>query len=72
MPKRILSPRSPYALALLLLVAALFSGPAAPDLVSGSKAYASRDFDRAFKDFQDLAKLGQPTAPRRPVKRMPK
>jgi uncharacterized protein len=62
MPKRFLNPGSPYALALLLLLAALFSGPAAADLVSGSKAYASGDFDRAFKDFLELAKLGQPIA----------
>jgi hypothetical protein len=52
----------PYGLLLFLLVSALFSGTAAADLVSGGKAYETGDYDRAFKDFLELAKLGQPTA----------
>jgi hypothetical protein len=47
---------------LFLLMSALFSGTATADLVSGGKAYESGDYDRAFKDYLELAKLGQPTA----------
>jgi hypothetical protein len=62
MPKRTPNPSSLYRLVLFLLVSALFSGTATADLVSGGKAYDSGDYDRAFKDFLELAKLGQPMA----------
>jgi TonB family protein len=62
MPKRTPNPSSLYQLVLFLLVSALFSGTATADLVSGGKAYDSGDYDRAFKDFLELAKLGQPMA----------
>jgi TPR repeat protein len=47
---------------LVLLLSLAFAGPAAADLVSAEKAYTAGNYDAAFKGFQELAKLGQPTA----------
>jgi TonB family protein len=56
------NPRSLFAPGLLVLLSALFAGPAAADLESASKAYTRGDYEGAFKDFRELAELGQPVA----------
>jgi TonB family protein len=48
--------------ALLLLVAALLCAPARSDLVTAQLAYHKADYERAFKDYRELAELGQPVA----------
>ncbi len=65
-----MSPKAPRALLprpLLVLrarvVAVAPAGRAsAADLAAASKAYTAGDYATAFKDFEELAKLGQPTA----------
>lgn len=47
---------------LFLLLAVLFAGPAAADLISASSAYKKGDYETAFKAFRELAELGQPLA----------
>jgi hypothetical protein len=48
--------------ALLPLVLILLCPPALADLFTAQAAYEKGDFDRAFKDFHELAELGQPVA----------
>ena len=48
--------------ALLLLVAALPCVSAHADLFTAQLAYEKGDYQRAFKDYRDLAELGQPQA----------
>jgi TonB family protein len=48
--------------ALLLLVAVLLCAPARADLVTAQLAYHKADYERAFKDYRELAELGQPVA----------
>jgi len=48
--------------ALLLLVAALLCAPARADLFTAQLAYRRADYERAFKDYRELAELGQPLA----------
>jgi TPR repeat protein len=48
--------------ALLLLVAVLLSAPARADLFTAQLAYQKADYERAFKDYRELAELGQPQA----------
>jgi TonB family protein len=48
--------------ALLLLVAALLCAPARADLFTAQLAYHKADYERAFKDYRELAELGQPVA----------
>jgi TonB family protein len=48
--------------ALLLLLAALLCAPARADLVTAQLAYHKADYERAFKDYRELAELGQPVA----------
>ncbi len=55
-------PRSSYLAGLFLVCSGLLAVPAVADLVSAGEAYASGDFDAAFKGYRALAELGQPTA----------
>lgn len=48
--------------ALLLLVVALSCTPARADLYTAQLAYHKGDYERAFKDYRELAELGQPLA----------
>jgi len=48
--------------ALLLLVAVLLCAPARADLVTALLAYQKADYEQAFKDYRELAELGQPVA----------
>jgi TonB family protein len=48
--------------ALLLLVAALVCAPARADLFTAQLAYHKADYDRAFREYRELAELGQPVA----------
>ena len=48
--------------ALLVLVAALLCAPARADLFTAQLAYQKADYERAFKDYRELAELGQPVA----------
>ena len=48
--------------ALLVLVAALLCAPARADLFTAQLAYHKGDYERAFKDYRELAELGQPVA----------
>ncbi|HEY0766973.1 MAG TPA: hypothetical protein VGD47_03360 [Steroidobacteraceae bacterium] len=48
--------------ALILLLAALLCGPAWADLFTAQLAYHKADYERAFKDYRELAELGQPVA----------
>jgi TPR repeat protein len=48
--------------ALLVLVAVLLCGPARADLFTAQLAYHKADYERAFKDYRELAELGQPVA----------
>src|SRR5947207_1063563 len=50
--------------ALVLLVAALLCAPARADLFTAQLAYQKGDYERAFKDYRELAELGQATAQR--------
>ncbi len=50
------------AAAVVLLAATLISGPTTADLVSASTAYQAGDYTKAFQDFSEMARLGQPTA----------
>jgi TPR repeat protein len=55
--------RAPRAgVAVLALAAVLSAGTADADLFSATSAYASRDYPKAFQEFSELARLGQPTA----------
>jgi TonB family protein len=47
---------------LFLAFAGLSATPAVADLVSAAAAYQKGDYPKAFKDFRELAELGQPTA----------
>jgi TPR repeat protein len=47
---------------LLALLTILFVRPALADLISASNAYQKGDYAKAFKEFRELAELGQPTA----------
>ncbi|TLZ35282.1 MAG: hypothetical protein E6K32_17865 [Gammaproteobacteria bacterium] len=42
--------------------AGLVTTPAVADLISASTAYQKGDYAKAFRDFRELAELGQPTA----------
>ncbi len=46
----------------ILYVAALASSPALADLFTAQTAYGKGDYERAFKDYRELAELGQPMA----------
>ena len=46
----------------LLLAASLFSQAALADLFTAQLAYHKGDYERAFKDYRELAELGQPIA----------
>src|SRR4029077_9099715 len=48
--------------ALLLLVAVLLCAAARADLFTAQLAYQKADYERAFKDYRELAELGQPMA----------
>ena len=48
--------------ALLVLVAVLLCGPARADLFTAQLAYQKADYEGAFKDYRELAELGQPVA----------
>src|SRR6266513_2651965 len=48
--------------ALLVLVAALSCCAARADLFTAQLAYQKGDYERAFKDYRELAELGQPQA----------
>src|ERR1700719_987654 len=48
--------------ALLLLVAVLLCAAARADLFTAQLAYQKADYERAFKDYRELAELGQPLA----------
>jgi len=45
-----------------LFVAALLCVPARADLFTAQLAYQKADYERAFKDYRELAELGQPVA----------
>src|SRR6266853_1179907 len=47
---------------LLVLVMAVLCGAARADLFTAQVAYAKGDYGRAFKDYRELAELGQPQA----------
>lgn len=47
---------------LLMLAACLFCQPALADLFTAQLAYHKGDYARAFKDYRELAELGQPIA----------
>jgi|GEM_PF-2285226 len=47
---------------LLLLVAVLLCAPARADLVTALLAYQKADYEQAFRDYRELAELGQPVA----------
>ncbi len=46
----------------LMLLAALLCDTAHADLFTAQTAYRNGDYDRAFKDYRELAELGQPLA----------
>jgi len=48
--------------ALLVLVAVLLCAPARADLFTAQLAYQKTDYERAFRDYRELAELGQPVA----------
>jgi len=48
--------------AALLLAAVLSCPPARADLFTAQLAYHNGDYEHAFKDYRDLAELGQPLA----------
>ena len=46
----------------LIVIAAALSQSVSADMFSAALAYQKGDFEQAFKDFRELAELGQPTA----------
>jgi uncharacterized protein len=53
---------TPALAAMLALAAALLAMPAHADLAGATTAYHRGDYAKAFRDFSELARLGQPTA----------
>src|SRR5439155_11759079 len=56
------SARLVVATVVLVAFAGLVTTPAVADLISASTAYQKGDYAKAFRDFRELAELGQPTA----------
>src|SRR5437588_234200 len=56
------SARLVVATVVFVAFAGLVTTPAVADLISASTAYQKGDYAKAFRDFRELAELGQPTA----------